>query len=42
MISKEKAISASVVQRSGIGLSSFIICASDSVHENNKMAKYAA
>ena len=42
-ISKERAISASVVQRSGIGPSSFIVCASylHPVREDNKMAKYA-
>src|SRR6218665_1441517 len=42
-ISKERAISASVVQGSGIGPSSFIVCASDlhPVREENKMAKYA-
>src|SRR6218665_3624104 len=42
-ISKERAISASVVQGSGVGPSSFIVCAFDlhPVHEENKMAKYA-
>src|SRR6218665_1216807 len=42
-ISKERVISASVVQGSGIGPSSFIVCASDlhPVREENKMAKYA-
>src|SRR6218665_1370647 len=42
-ISKERAISASVVQGSGSGPSSFIVCASylHPVREDNKMAKYA-